>query len=219
MIEAILFDMDGVIIDSEPIHEQAYYSTFEELGITVPQEIFNSLKGKSTINVCNTLREMYNLQESAKAIAAMKRHYFFDIFDNDATISLIDGALELIQNYAANNLTMVLASSATMNTINAVFSRFDLDKYFVAKVSGADLKESKPNPEIFEKAVEASGCKRGRCVVVEDATNGIEAAKRAGVRCIALRSPNSHNQDYSQATAVINHFTEIHYEKLLQLVD
>lgn len=219
MIKAVLFDMDGVIIDSEPIHKRAYYRTFEDLGIRVSEEMFDSFKGQSTYNVCDKLREIFDLKESVEAIAGMKRHYFFEIFDNDPTVHLIDGVLELIQNYADHRLSMVVASSATMQTIDAVFSRFNLDKYFAAKVSGATLKESKPNPEIFHKAVYESGYKLEDCVVIEDATNGINAAFNAGIRCVAFRSPNSHNQDYSNATAVIDNFTKIHYKKLLQLLD
>ena len=90
-------------------------------------------------------------------LISSKRKHFKVIFDNDTSFQMIDGALELIQDYFDNNLTLVLASSASMTNIDRIFKKFDLNKYFKSKISGADLKESKPNPEIFIKAAKLSG--------------------------------------------------------------
>src|SRR5690606_29507857 len=105
----------------------------------------------------------------------------------------------LIKDLHRNGVTLVLASSATMPSIERIFNRFDLDQYFVGKLSGADLKQSKPHPEIFMNAVTLSGFKTEECMVIEDSTNGIEAAKSAGVFCIGFDSFHSKNQDYSKA--------------------
>ena len=86
-----------------------------------------------------------------------------------------------------------------MININRIFKRFDLDPYFKAKLSGADLKASKPHPEIFVKATEASGFPKENCFVIEDSTNGICAAKSAGLFCVGFESPHSKNQDYTKA--------------------
>ena len=86
--------------------------------------------------------------------------------------------LDLIKNYHDNGLTLVLASSASMPNINRIFERFNLDQYFVAKLSGADLKQSKPHPEIFIKAAIASGHPKKNCMVIEDSSNGIKAPIR-----------------------------------------
>jgi beta-phosphoglucomutase-like phosphatase (HAD superfamily) len=101
-----------------------------------------------------------------------------------------------------------------MANINMIFKKFDLDQYFKAKISGADLKASKPKPEIFEKAAKLSGHPKKECLVIEDATNGIIAAKSAGIFCIAFDGGHSKNQDYSIADLVINKFESIYLEKL-----
>ena len=120
--------------------------------------------------------------------------------------------LELIKEYYSRGLVLVLASSASMPNIDRIFKRFNLDTYFVAKLSGADLKASKPHPEIFIKAAEASGHPREYCMVIEDSTNGIAAAKAANIYCVGYNSIHSKNQDYSQANMEIQDFQEISYD-------
>lgn len=214
MVKAVLFDMDGVIINSEPLHYKAYHKMFDEVGISVESSLYESFTGMATLPICQILVDHFNLSYSAEALVASKRKHFKDLFFNDPDLQLIDGVLERIQDYYTNGLTLVLASSASMPNINNVFTRFDLDQYFVAKLSGADLQESKPHPEIFIKAAEASGHDKSTCMVIEDSTNGIKAAKAAGIYCVGYDSPNSKNQDYSQADKVIHSFEEIAFNRL-----
>ncbi len=214
MLKAVLFDMDGVIIDSEPLHHKAYYGMFETVGISVSPSLYESFTGQSTLNVCKTLCQEFELSQTPETLVNIKRAIFKDLFFNDPDLQLIDGVLELIKGYHNNGLTLVLASSASMLTINNVFTRFELDQYFKAKLSGADLNASKPHPEIFEKAAAASGFKRNECMVIEDSTNGIDAAKAADIFCIGFKSPHSTNQDYSKADKVITDFKEIAFAEL-----
>ena len=215
MLKAVLFDMDGVIVDTEPLHKKAYFLMFKYYNIDVSEKLFESFTGQSTINVCRQLYVSFSLEIPAETLMAKKREYFKDLFFNDPSLQLIDGVLELIKNYYQNGLTLVLASSASMLTINNVFTRFELDHYFKAKISGADLKASKPHPEIFEKAAALAGFSRNECMVIEDSTNGIKAAKSAGIFCVGYNSYHSKNQDYTLADLVIDDFLSIHYQKIM----
>ena len=219
MLKAVIFDMDGVIIDSEPLHHYAYHKMFDDVNIKVSNEFYESLTGKSTLNVCKQVKDAFNLNESPEALVALKRKHYEYIFEHDKTFDLIDGVLDLIKDYHANGLTLVLGSSASMPSIDRIFKRFDLNPYFKAKLSGADLKASKPHPEIFIKAAEASGFKASECIVIEDSTNGIEAANGAGIFSVGFDSIHSKNQDYSKANLVIKDFKDIAFnmiEKLFQ---
>ncbi|OEK04594.1 HAD family hydrolase [Roseivirga misakiensis] len=218
MLKAVIFDMDGVIIDSEPLHQKAYYAMFKEVGIVVSDELYDTLRGKSTINVCRELIEIFQLKHSATEMVAIKRQHFDVIFKTDKTFDLIKGVRNIIEDYHQNGLTLVLASSASMQTINRIFDRFDLNKYFKAKLSGADLKASKPHPEIFVKATQATGFERSECLVIEDATNGIEAAKSAELFCIGFESIHSKNQDYRKADLVIKSFEEISFSRIKDIL-
>ena len=209
--------MDGVIVDSEPLHHKAYYMMFEEVGITVTPELYASFTGQATLEICKTLCAHFMLVQPAQELVAIKRRHFKTLFDQDPDFDLIPGVRALIQDYHKNGLTLVLASSASIGNINRIFKRFDLGQYFVAKLSGADLAASKPHPEIFEKAAQATGFSPEECIVIEDSENGIAAAKAAGIFAIAFDSPRSKAQDYGQADLVIKSFDKINYEQLKRL--
>ena len=214
MLKAIIFDMDGVLVNSEPLHRKAYFNMFEEFNLNVSNSLYESFTGKSTSAICKELCEIFDLSISHEKLMFSKRKHFKTIFDNDPEFRMIDGALSLIKNYFYHNLTLILASSASMTNINRIFKKFDLDKFFKAKISGADLKESKPNPEIFIKAAKLSGFSKSECIVIEDSTNGIIAAKSAEIFCIGFNSPNSKNQNYNEADLITNDLNEIMFSKI-----
>lgn len=213
-LKAVLFDMDGVIVDTEPLHRKAYFKTFKDLNISVSEEFYTSLTGTSTKKATTMIKEEFNLEVSPEEIAASKRKYFKHYFDTDPDFDLLPGVRELILHYYENEIKLVLASSASMNTINWVFDKFDIGKYFMGKISGADLEESKPHPEIFIKASEIAGEPKENCMVIEDSTNGIVAAHRAGIFCAAYRSEHSKMQKYDLAKIVVTDFSELRLDNI-----
>lgn len=213
-LKAVLFDMDGVIVDTEPLHRKAYFKTFKELNADVSEELYTSFTGASTKKVCETLIQTFRLSQSYEDIAAIKRAHFKDYFYNDAEFDLISGVRELIEHYYQNNIRLILASSATMTTINMVFEKFGLEKYFIEKISGADLTESKPHPEIFQLAAKLANEPIENCMVIEDSTNGILAAHKAHIFCAAYKSLHTHNQDYSLANIVVSDYSELEIDKI-----
>ena len=213
-LKAVLFDMDGVIVDTEPLHRKAYYKMFEELEMDVDDEFYSTFTGSSTKSVCERLVERFSPGFEWQDLAAMKRRYFKHYFDTDPDFDLIPGVKNLIIHYFENGISLVLASSAHMNTINWVFEKFDLAKYFKTKISGADLRESKPHPEIFELAAEMSGQPKENCMVIEDSTNGIKAANAAGIFVAAYASEHSKLQDYSTADLLVYDFEDLQVEKM-----
>ena len=204
--------MDGVIVDTEPLHHKAYHLMFTDVNINVSAALYESFTGQTTLSICKKLCSDFNLSELPQYLVDLKRKHFHELFENDTDLSLLDGVLELIEDYHSRGLTLVLASSASMPNIDRVFRRFNLDPYFKAKLSGADLKASKPHPEIFIKAAEASGHSREHCMVVEDSTSGISAANAANIFSVGYNSAHSKNQDYSQADLMIRDFQEISFD-------
>lgn len=219
MLKAVIFDMDGVIVDSEPFHSKAFYALFDELEIEVTPSLYSSFTGKATLPICEEICTQFSVKQTPEELVARKRIHFKKIFEQDPSLQLIEGVLERIKEYHAAGLTLVLASSASMPTIHSIFSRFELYPYFKALLSGADLKASKPHPEIFQKATKATGFTAQECMVIEDATNGIKAAKAAGLFCVAFRSFHSKNQDYSLADKVIERFSEIALDQIKPLFE
>ena len=213
-LKAVLFDMDGVIVDTEPLHRKAYFKTFENLNITVSEEFYTSLTGCSTKEATAKIKEKYQLNVSPEDITTSKRTYFKHYFDTDEDFDLLPGVRELITHYYENDVKLVLASSASMNTINWVFDKFDIGQYFMGKISGAELEESKPNPEIFIKAAEIAGEPKENCMVIEDSTNGIIAANRAEIFCAAYQSEHSKMQDYHLANILVKEFSDLEVQKV-----
>ena len=208
-ISCVIFDMDGVIIDTEPLHKKAYYKTFEYLNIYVSEGLYNSFTGSSTINIMQRLVNHFNLNESPEELVLRKRNFFNDFFKNDPDLQLIEGVKDIINYFYTNEIKLVLASSASHSTINRVFERFDLDRYFIGKLSGADLKKSKPHPEIFENAALLANISRKNCIVIEDSDNGVLAANRANIFCVGYKSKHSKQQTLTTADMVINSFEEL----------
>lgn len=208
-VSCVIFDMDGVIIDSELLHKKAYYETFVSLGLDVSEELYKSMTGSSTINVFQKLIEHFQLDNDASQLVLDKRRRFVEYFENDPTLHLVSGVEDLIKYLYDKGIKLVLASSSSMPNIDRVFNRFDLNKYFTAKISGADLVESKPNPEIFNKAAQLGNTPKEHCIVIEDSDNGVKAANDAGIFVFGYKNPMSADQTLEKANSVISDFKEI----------
>lgn len=206
--------MDGVIVDTEPVHHFAYVQHFKQLNIDVSPEMYASFTGNSTKNIYERLKGIYNLNEDVQTLVETKRNLFNDAFDQKEDLYLLDGVEDLIKELNQKGMQLILASSSANVTIQRIFNRFNLDKYFTHKVSGEDFPKSKPHPAIFLKASELAQTAVENCIVIEDSTNGIMAAKAAGIYCVGYDSFHSKLQDYSLADQVISHFNELSFEKI-----
>lgn len=201
--------MDGVIIDSEELHKRAYYETFKDIGVDVSDELYKTLTGSSTINTFQKLVSYFKLDEQPEALVLNKRNRYVNFFENDPDLHLVKGVEEIIKYFFDKGMTLVLASSSAMVNIERVFNRFNLNQYFTAKISGADLKESKPHPEIFEKAAMLGKTSKEHCIVIEDSDNGVKAAIDAGIFVIGYRNPLAADQTLDKANMVITNFEEL----------
>ena len=209
MIQTVIFDMDGVIVDTEPVHRYAYYKQFEELDIVVTEAMYTSFTGFSTRNTFQTLKEQFQLEHEVEDLIQRKRNIFNDAFDTKEDLELLDGVRTLIEDLHQNGIQLILASSASKVTIDRVFTRFGLHDFFTHIVSGEDFPKSKPHPAIFEHAASLSTAPKENCIVIEDSTNGVRAAKAAGIYCVGYVSEHSKDQHLDEADLVINHFKEL----------
>ncbi len=214
MIQTVIFDMDGVIVDTEPVHRYAYFQHFDELKIPVTEAMFTSFTGNSTRNVFQILKEKFQLKEEVEDLIQRKRSLFNDAFDNKKDLELLEGVEKLIKVLYQNGIQLIVASSASKVTIERVFNRFGLHQYFSHIVSGEDFEKSKPHPAIFEYAAGLSSVPKENCIVIEDSTNGVKAAKAAGLFCVGYDSMHSKDQDLSSADLIINHFDILNLENV-----
>lgn len=216
MLQTVIFDMDGVIVDTEPVHKYAYYQHFKLLEIDVSAEMFATFTGNSTKNVFEKIKDHFGIEDDIDNLVQKKRSLFNAAFDTKEDLFLLEGVENLIKQLHQNGIQLILASSSSKVTISRVFNRFNLHHYFSHIVSGEDFQQSKPNPAIFLEAVRLSNSKKENCIVIEDSTNGIKAAHAAGIFCVGYRSVNSKKQDYSLANIVIDNFEELDFVTILK---
>lgn len=217
MILTVIFDMDGVIVDTEPVHRYAYYQLFEELNITVPEEMYTSFTGFSTRNTFQILKTNFDLSQDVEHLVQEKRNRFNDAFDTKEDLALLDGVENLIKDLHQNGMQLIVASSASKVTIDRVFTRFNLHQYFSHIVSGEDFPQSKPHPAIFEHAASLSIAPKENCIVIEDSTNGVKAANAAGIFCVGYQSFHSKDQNLASADCIIQDFNELNAETVSKL--
>ena len=216
MLQTVIFYMDGVIVDTEPVHNYAYYQHFKLLGIEVSEEMFATFTGNSTKNVFEKIKDHFGVIEDTTTLVEKKRSLFNAAFDIKEDLFLLEGVENLIKQLHKNGIQLILASSSSKVTISRVFNRFNLHPYFSHIISGEDFQQSKPNPAIFLESVRLSNSKKENCIVIEDSTNGIKAAHAAGIFCVGYRSINSKKQDYSLANVVIDNFEELDFATILK---
>ncbi|MCX6344288.1 MAG: HAD-IA family hydrolase [Armatimonadetes bacterium] len=185
MIKAVIFDMDGVLLDSEPLIREAAMRMFAEHGIIVQPEDFKPFVGAGEDRFIGGVAEKYGFPLDPVRDKARTYEIYADVVDGK--IEPLNGAHEFIAKARAKGLKLAVASSADQIKIDINLKGIGIPlETFDAIVSGSDVTKKKPNPEGFLKAAEKLGIKPEQCLVVEDAINGVQASKAAGMRCLAV---------------------------------
>jgi beta-phosphoglucomutase len=208
MITTIIFDMDGVIIDSEPIHQQLEFEMFEELGLSISVEEHKEYVGSSSVDMWEKIGKRHQINVRPEELLLYGRKNYWSALDNDR-VPLVAGVLELIHFFHKNKYKIHVASSATRPTVDKVLQHFSLEKYFKYRIGGNEVSKSKPEPEIFLKSAAQSNSKPENCLVIEDSTNGVRAAKTAGMSCIAYQNHGTGDQNLAEADLVVMNLGEI----------
>ncbi len=217
MIETVIFDMDGVIIDSEPIHQELQDQLFRLHNISLDPEEYQTYIGRSSKNMWQELIKKFSLSTTLEEILKQDRDLYHQRLKCEPDLAPIPGVYQLIKSLHSEQINLTLASSSTMESILLVLELFQLTHFFNHKVSGADLKFSKPNPEIFKVAASLTNSVSSRCLVIEDSHHGVTAAKRANMKCIGFQNPNSGNQDLTSADLIIHDFRQLTYLGIMEL--
>lgn len=210
MIKAVIFDMDGVIIDSEPFHYKVFKDYIKsKFDLTISDEEYSTFIGTTNHYIFATLQEKYKFLGDIAAFIQEYEEKCLDYLLSTTTERPIQGVDVLVKNIHQNKIKLALASSSPKKVINIVLDMFKLDKFFDVKVSGQEVANSKPAPDIFLRAAELLKLLPEDCLVFEDSRNGVAAAKAAGMKCIGYYNPNSGNQDLSRADHIIESFAEV----------
>jgi HAD superfamily hydrolase (TIGR01509 family) len=219
MLKAVMFDMDGVIVDSEPIYYEVEMQIYHELGMDVPDELRYSYVGTKTEDMWSELKEKYLLKQPVEELVKLEAERYRNYITSSDVLKPVPGAIELLQELFEHNISIALASSSFLKDIEMILGLLDIRKYFSVVVGGDEVKKGKPEPDIFEYAVKKLGVSPENCIVIEDSSNGTKAAKAAGIKCIGYKNKNSGSQDLSSADLIIESMEDIDYETLRQLCE
>ena len=211
-MKAFIYDMDGVICDSEPVHNRAIKHVLHKAGVLeVSDADLRECQGSSEQNLWALLAQKFQLRFSPEALAKAKK-YVFDRMMHEQGVTPIDGVLSLIEHtheLRATGLKTAIASSSAQYFIEFVTESLGIADKFDTLQSGAELPQSKPDPAIYIKTAQTLAVEPGDCVVIEDTANGVKAAKAAGMYCIGFESPHSPGQDLSLADKIVSDMSEV----------
>ena len=189
MIRAILFDMDGVLIDSEALHNAAITAALAEYGIHLPQSIFADLTGTTDAQFLEHASQTYfGGNVPAAALLASKQRFFVS---TEHQVQAIPGAIPFLHTVRGQAAATALVTSALRHNQELAFARFSLHPWFDTVVTAEDVTHGKPHPEPYLTAVVRLGIPAAECLVIEDSLHGLAAARAAGCRTLGLATSYS----------------------------
>ena len=204
----IIFDMDGVLLDSEPMHQEIIYETFQLEGIPFDKAYIQTLTGMSALPMWEKVKHDAQRSESVEELIKFHRDYFFKRLP-EVKVPLVPHVKDVLEKFKNEGKHLSLASSSGRKLIDIFTQQTNIAHYFEVIMSGDDVQYSKPNPEIFLKVAQWYGLPATQFTVIEDSTNGIKAAKSAGMQCVGFQNPLSGGQDLSQADLLIHSMQEL----------
>ncbi|MFC2162830.1 HAD family hydrolase [Candidatus Altiarchaeota archaeon] len=202
MIKAVLFDLDGVLVDSEVISRKASDKILADAGIFQTEQERKRVFGRRTLDNYRDAIEARGLDVDPQELVGKKNQLFKKLIIGE--LKPLPGVLDFIGLIKDNELKTAVVSSSPLERVNASLEEVGLLLEFDFIISGDCVSKGKPDPEPFLLAAEMLKVHPGGCIVVEDAQAGIDAGKAAGMRVIAVRSPNTHGQDLSKADVILD---------------
>ena len=214
MIKAVIFDMDGVIIDSEPLHFESDKMVMMDYDKELTDEELDRYVGVSNPEMWEDLRVRHQLSVPLQDLLERQMQYKKLLFGNRELVP-IEGIQGLLKELKERDVRIGLASSSAGTFISFVLGKLGLEEYFDVVVSGDDVENSKPAPDIFLKTACLLKINPSDCIVIEDAEKGVTAAKLSKMKCIGYQNSNSGNQNLTQADIIVASILDIHLEEVL----
>lgn len=205
-MSGVIFDMDGVLVDSEPVHIESDIETLQHYGITAAPQDLEGFTGVQDRAMYRQLSARYGIQEPVEAITAHKSRLLVEKLRGH-TLQM-PGLFDMLRSVEVLTSLRALASSSPRAVIDVVLSELGLEKWFSVTVGGDEILRSKPDPDIFLEAASGLGLNPRECVVLEDSMHGVSAAKAAGMYVVGFASAGGGSQDLRIADTVISSLVE-----------
>lgn len=208
MLKAVIFDMDGVLIDSEPVHMEAHRRLMESLGLPFDKDYYMQFIGSTTDYMWSKIIKDFGITETPEELMTRSDNYVKEI-NGPEGYPVMKGVSELIKALHKAGLKLAVASSSGMSRINSSIDKIGVTGEFDYIVSGMDVEKPKPSPDIFLKAANGLNILPSECIVVEDSLNGMKAAKNAGMVCVMYENSSLGAQSSEYADYILQSFEGI----------
>jgi beta-phosphoglucomutase family hydrolase len=215
MLRGAIFDFDGVIVDSHPVHKRAWRKFLESVGRTVSEEELQFvLDGRTRQDI---LRHF--LGDLDPDLTIEYGHRKEQLFRNEVVdVQAIDGLLDFLEDLNDSHMALAIASSGSRSRVNFLLDRLDLKKHFRVVVTGDEVRRGKPDPAVFLKAAQELQLAPAELIAFEDAHSGVKAARSAGMLCIGIAQPERASVLLDAgANDVVPDFRSLSYSKLEEL--
>ncbi|MDR0469766.1 MAG: HAD family phosphatase [Peptococcaceae bacterium] len=217
MIKAILFDMDGVLIDSEPGYLRADAKFFAELGLPFGEKEIAAMTGANNLVIASLITGWHpHLAPRQAEIAVLYENGLYKSLCDGVT-ELMPGAMAWVTRAKAAGLKVCIGSSSSNRMVYHVADAFGLTPLMDAIITGEMVKRGKPNPDIYLRACEEIGVAPGDCVIIEDSPNGLKSGRAAGTYCAAFHGTNRHGLDLSDCDMSFDAYTDEAWSRLMAL--
>jgi len=191
MLKAVIFDFDGVIVNSEPLHYQVEKEMFREKGMDISYQEYCEYAGISEAETYQLLSQKYNVPLDAAQMLPDKIERFKLMIETLKELPVVEGVEDLIKDLFSNKIKLCVATSGTYQIAEAMLKKLHLWHFFDFTIAGNQLEKAKPDPEIFNKARQRLKMTKKECIIIEDSYNGIKGAIAANIPVVALDYPDS----------------------------
>ena len=214
--KGVIFDLDGVLIDTGQFHRQSWYDLAGEEDFEMSDELFYSTFGMQNYQIIPLLVRRDLTVEDIERMSEWKESRYRELISGKLTLQ--EGARGLIDELKSNGFLLAIGTSAPQANLAFMLEHTGVDDCFDAYVTGEEVSNSKPAPDTFLKAAEKLSLTPGRCLVVEDAVQGVQAGKKAGMKVVAVCTTRQ-REDLEDADLIVDSIGELKADDFLKLLN
>jgi HAD superfamily hydrolase (TIGR01509 family) len=207
LTKLVIFDLDGVLLDSESLYKQLNFQLFDDLGVHITHEEYNSFIGIHAEHMWGCIKDKGDLSQSVQELIVMEREAKYNGLLESELIPN-EGLYELLDLIKSEDIKLAIASSGLQKNVDVILTKLKVKDYFGKIVSGDMVENGKPAPDIFLLAASHFEIAPEHCLVIEDSRNGTLAAKAAGMTCFGYINEGSGPQDLSKADVIVEELSD-----------
>lgn len=202
MIKAVIFDMDGLMIDSERVTFEGYQHILSKMGKTITEDFYITLLGKPIKGIFQRFYDVYGNDFPIESVITDVHQYMAERFETEG-VPLKTGLVELLKYCREKGYRTIVATSSNRNRVDTILKSADIEQYFDDSICGDEVTKGKPDPEVFLKSCMKLGVNTDEAVVLEDSEAGIQASYAAGIKVICVPDMKQPEPEYAQKTFMI----------------